>query len=413
MDANERDEGMEDWETVTLYGGAIRLRVPSGWQRRSRDDGGLACQRGGMRPADLLAGAILYHDPRGATAADAMQYLDREHRLPQAACEMIAADSKSDADRLWLAYAMEQPLRGPIFVWRVAQIYPPSHVCVLTLQLHIGENEGERRADAEDEEEDDEALAAALHRELMSLVLPASLEEARARSGQGGIPLQEISLRNHIHDGRLRFRLPWDWQTVEGDRGLFERKDEADATQDHCLRVVSQAFPRHGPDANLRAREALKEAARSFSLGPDHAQGEGSVDPMPDGEAFARFQCLEAATGFSWHLWLRGWTIDGMMHVALFSLRSPLSKAAHPDLKIVNRIERCIVEARLVLDEEEQEEIDKASVPASPDGGPDFADILDFIDRTSVAAEYLAPQDDDEEADSDEAANDTHSIGNA
>ncbi|GGE53184.1 hypothetical protein [Niveispirillum cyanobacteriorum] len=302
-------EHSADWNPVALRGGLVSLRVPSSWQRLSRDDGGLAFQSPGPHPVDLLISIVTYRNPYGVRAEEAIQYLDRENVLPRGILpSMETGDGPDDADeRHWIAYAVAQPPDRQIFVWKVADFQPPDHVRVVTLQLLVP---GDSAADPE----------------LSDLIDRLGEEAARIKFHPGPIqgPVQRVTMRNVWHSDSVRFRLPWDWQTLqEGDLTLFHREMDGAGT----LRVAMHQFDHTGDDGEILARAVLRQTAEQFADGPDGRVGEGSVEWMPDGEVMARFVTDGEEDGeqLRFFLWMRGAALEGKTTVALFSFAFPQS----------------------------------------------------------------------------------------
>ncbi|MFY8095645.1 MAG: hypothetical protein ACOVN0_19365 [Niveispirillum sp.] len=303
-------EASADWNPVALRGGVASLRVPSTWQRLSRDDGGLAFQSPGDNPVDLLISVVTYRNPYGVRTEEAIQYLDRENVLPRGILpSMETGDSGTDADeRHWIAYAVAQPPDRQIFVWKVADFQPPDHVRVVTLQLLVP-----------NESADDP--------ELSDLIDRLGEEAARVKFNSGPIsdgPVQRVTMRNVWHADSVRFRLPWDWNSAQDDElSMFYRDVEGTGT----LRVAVHRFEHEGSDAEILARTILRQTAEQFAEGPDERKGEGSIEWLPDGEVIARFVTDGEEDGeqLRFFLWLRGAAIDGQTTVALFSFAFPQS----------------------------------------------------------------------------------------
>lgn len=308
-----RDEAFDselvgDWNPVALRGGIVSLRVPAGWQRLSRDDGGLAFQSPGPDPVDLLISVTTYRNPYGVRADEAIQYLDRENVLPRGITPSVEegdGPGGEEGERQWIAYAVSQPPERQVFVWKVADFQPPDHVRVATLQLLV-------------------PATSAGAPELSALIDRLGEEAARIRFQPGPAqgPVQRVTMRNVWHGDSVRFRLPWDWHTnAEGELTLFYREQEGTGT----LRVAMHSFDHEGNDAEILSRAVLRQTAEQFAQGPEGRVGEGSLEWLPDGEVMARFVTDGEEDGekLRFFLWLRGAALEGRTTVALFSLAFP------------------------------------------------------------------------------------------
>lgn len=305
------DEGLDsgpatDWSPVALRGGVASLRLPAGWTRQYRDDGGLAYQSPGQDPVDLLVSLTTYRNPYGVRADDAIQYLDREHVLPHG---ISPAEEDADDGRRWIAYAVTQPPDRQIFVWKVADFLPPDLVRVVTVQLLVPEGTTGRS--------DLDELIDRLGEEVARIQFhPAPVAE----------PVQRVTMRNVAHGEMLRFRLPWDWQMdKDGELSVFFREEADTGT----LRVAVHHFPHNGAsgpvgeaEAQALAATVLRQTASQFADGPDGRVGEGSMEELPGGSGvLARFSTDGEEDGekLRFHLWLRGTAADGQTTLALFS----------------------------------------------------------------------------------------------
>lgn len=308
-----RDEALDselvgDWNPVALRGGIVSLRVPAGWQRLSRDDGGLAFQSPGPDPVDLLISVTTYRNPYGVRADEAIQYLDRENVLPRGITPSVEEGDGvegEECERQWIAYAVSQPPERQVFVWKVADFQPPDHVRVATLQLLV-------------------PATSAGAPELSALIDRLGEEAARIRFLPGPVqgPVQRVTMRNVWHGDSVRFRLPWDWHTtVEDELTLFHREQEGSGT----LRVAMHSFDHDGNDAEILSRAVLRQTAEQFAKGPEGRIGQGSLEWLPDGEVMARFVTDGEEDGekLRFYLWLRGAALEGRTTVALFSLALP------------------------------------------------------------------------------------------
>lgn len=360
-----------DWNPVALRGGVASLRVPSSWQRLSRDDGGLAFQSPGAHPVDLLISVITYRNPYGVRTEEAIQYLDRENVLPRGILpSMETGEGSGDADeRHWIAYAVAQPPDRQIFVWKVADFQPPDHVRVVTLQLLVP-----------DESADDP--------ELSDLIDRLGEEAARVKFNSGPVqgPVQRVTMRNVWHADSVRFRLPWDWNSAQDDElSMFYRDMEGAGT----LRVAVHRFEHEGDDAEILARAILRQTAEQFAEGPDGREGEGTIEWLPDGEVIARFitDGEEDGEQLRFFLWLRGAAIEGQTTVALFSFAFPQSsRGGELERSTLAMLEQEIRRAVVgVTDSTEVEEDDE--------DGFSLADLLDEDDM------LLADDDDEEDGD--------------
>jgi len=305
-----------DWTPIALRGGVARLRVPSGWNRLSRDDGGLAFQSPDPHPLDLLVSVTTYRNPYGVSTEEAIQYLDRENVLPHG----ISPSEEEDGKRRWIAYVVSQPPDRQVYVWKVANFRPPDHVRVVTVQLHVPESP-------------------AAVPELEDLVDRLGEVAARIEFSAAPVsePTQRVTMRNVGHGDLVRFRLPWDWTSEpDGQLTVFH----PDVSGAGSLRVAVQAFPHvdyaeneDEADADRAAQRVLWQTAQQFADGPDGRIGEGSVEWLPDGEVMARFITTEVEDGevLRLHLWLRGSASDGQTTLALFSYVATQTCADSPD----------------------------------------------------------------------------------
>ncbi|MBP7336342.1 hypothetical protein [Niveispirillum sp.] len=357
-DETFESEASADWNPVALRGGVASLRVPSTWQRLSRDDGGLAFQSPGAHPVDLLISVVTYRNPYGARAEEAIQYLDRENVLPRGILpSMESGDAGSEADeRHWIAYAVAQPPDRQIFVWKVADFQPPDHVRVVTLQLLVP-----------DESADDP--------ELSDLIDRLGEEAARIKFNSGPVqgPVQRVTMRNVWHADSVRFRLPWDWNSAQdNDLSMFYRDVEGSGT----LRVAVHQFDHEGDDAEILARAVLRQTAEQFAEGPDERTGEGSIEWLPDGEVMARFVTDGEEDGekLRFFLWLRGVAIDGQTTVALFSFAFPqASRGGDLERSTLVMLEQEIRRAVIGI-------TDSTEVEEDGEDGFSLADLLDEDD---------------------------------
>ncbi|QJE74634.1 hypothetical protein HHL28_17605 [Aerophototrophica crusticola] len=300
-DEATNDDPAAEWSPVALRGGAASLKLPSGWRRLSRDDGGLAFQSPGPNPVDLLVSITTYRNPYGVKAEEAIQYLDRENVLPHG----IAPSEDAEDDRRWIAYAVTQPPDRQIFVWKVADFQPPDTVRVVTVQLLVPETS----AAAPDLEE---------------LIDRLGEEAARVEfhDPTAPVPVTPVTMRNVAHGENVRFRLPWDWQVeMEGELSVFFREEADTGT----LRVAVHAFPHTAEGGEALAQMVLRQTAEQFADGPDGRVGKGSLEFLREGEVLARFSTEGEEDGekLYFHLWLRGSAADGQTTLALFSLAMP------------------------------------------------------------------------------------------
>ncbi|MFV3130006.1 hypothetical protein [Niveispirillum sp. KHB5.9] len=379
-----RDETLDseltaDWNPVALRGGVASLRVPSSWQRLSRDDGGLAYQSPGAHPVDLLVSVVTYRNPYGARAEEAIQYLDRENVLPRGILpSMETADGPDEVDeRHWIAYAVAQPPDRQVFVWKVADFQPPDHVRVVTLQLLVPNDS------AEDPE-------------LSDLIDRLGEEAARIRFSPGPVqgPVQRVTMRNVWHGESVRFRLPWDWNISQDDElSLFYREVEGAGT----LRVAVHQFNHEGDEAEILARAILRQTAEQFADGPDGREGEGSLEWLPDGEVpggevMARFVTdgEEDGVPLRFFLWLRGAAIEGQTTVALFSFAFPqASRGGDLERTTLAMLEQEVRRAVVGI-------TDSTEVEEDSEDGFSLADLLD-ADDLSLDDDDLDDDDDDGE----------------
>ncbi|HYE51663.1 MAG TPA: hypothetical protein VEB20_18850 [Azospirillaceae bacterium] len=283
-DAFERDAG-GDWVAVALHGGAATLRVPAGWRRASRDDGGLAFQSPGARPMDLLLSLTTAKDGGGDAAL-------LPHGIP----------TTGDGGRRWIAYTVGDGADDRVYVWKVTELKPALPARVVTVQLHVPAGGAAGDLDG---------LVERLGEET------AQLEFAPLQLARGFEEMCEVA-----HAGLVRFRLPGDWM-CEQDEELSEFFPEGEGAG--TLKVVAYSFPHReaGSRGVAAALRILQRTASGFAEGPDGRAGHGSLEQLPEGEVMARFAAAAQDDGIGGqvrqHLWLRGAVSEDRTTLALFS----------------------------------------------------------------------------------------------